>query len=606
MERKNAYKLREKIFKRLFVLTDYLKVIISGVKGLSNFVFSVSTIFFIALFFFHIGFFEPGLYHFDITETYKITFLALFISKTILEVIHFKKRRIHIWIFDGLVFLFGLGVLFFNFKTEISINQYNCVFIGKAPLIIISIILILTEINKLLNVINSLNIPPALLFVLSFMLIILIGSGLLMLPKAHVQPISYLDALFTSTSAVCVTGLIVVDTATAFTTLGKIIIISLIQIGGLGIMTFTGFFSYIFTGRASFRERMLLRDILSAENLGNLFKILSKILLITFLTELIGALIIYLNLSGNFESKFFFAVFHSISAFCNAGFSTLPEGLYTAQVRMNYNIHVMVAILIILGGIGFPVLLNIYKYFKHLIVSVIRKFKYKKTIYIKSNDINTSIVLTTTFVLLAIGMFAYYMLEKDTSLSNMSNYQQVVVTFFGSVSARTAGFNVADLTRWSYPTIFFMIFLMWVGASPGSTGGGIKTTTFAVALRATFSFVRGKKHLEIKNREIGSATLTRVLVIITLSIVFILIGYMGLLITDPNKNPVHLLFESFSAFGTVGLSLVNTGTLSENSKWIIIFLMFIGRVGPLTLLSGILVLNKKQYYRYPVQDVIIN
>ncbi len=606
MERKNAYKLREKIFKRLFVLTDYLKVIISGLKGLSNFVFSVSTIFFIALFFFHIGFFEPGLYHFDITETYKITFLALFISKTILEVIHFKKRKIHIWIFDGIVFLFGLGVLFFNFKTGNSINQYNAVFIGKAPIIIISTILILTELNKLLNVINSFNIPPALLFVLSFLLIIIIGSGLLMLPNAHTQPISYLDALFTSTSAVCVTGLIVVDTATAFTPLGKIIIISLIQIGGLGIMTFTGFFSYMFTGSASFRERMLLRDMLSAENLGNLFKILSKILLITFLTELIGALIIYLNISGDFEGKFFFAVFHSISAFCNAGFSTLSEGLYSAPVRMNYNIHVMVAILIILGGIGFPVLLHLYKSAKRFLVIIARKLNGKKTIYIKSNDINTSIVLTTTIILLVLGMAVYYLLEKDTSLRNMSNYHQIIVTFFGSVSARTAGFNVADISRWSYPTIFFMIFLMWVGASPGSTGGGIKTTTFAVALRATFSFVRGKKHLEIKNREIGSATLTRVLVIITLSILVILTGFMALLITDPGKNPIYLLFESFSAFGTVGLSLVNTGTLSENSKWIVIFLMFIGRVGPLTLLSGILVSNKKQHYRYPVQDVIIN
>ncbi|HAF30705.1 MAG TPA: ATPase [Bacteroidales bacterium] len=606
MERKNAYKLREKIFKRLFVLTDYLKIIIAGLNGLSNFIFSVSTIFFIVLFFFHIGFFETNLYNFDIIETYKITFLAIFISKFILEIIQLKKRKIHIWIFDGIVFLFGLGVLYFNFREGIQENEYNSIFIGKAPIIVISVTLILTELNKLLGVINSLNIPPALLFVLSFLLIIIIGSGLLMLPKAHIHPISFLDALFTSTSAVCVTGLIVVDTATAFTTLGKIIIISLIQIGGLGIMTFTGFFSYMFTGSASFRERMLLRDILSSENLGNLFKILSKILLITFLTELIGALIIYVNLSGNFESKFFFSIFHSISAFCNAGFSTMSEGLYTAPIRMNYNIHIMIAILIILGGIGFPVLLQLYKYIKHFFVSIIRRLKHQKTIYIRGNDLNTSIVITTTVLLLVAGMIGYYLLEKDTSLKNMSNFQQVIVTFFGSVSARTAGFNVADISRWSYPTIFFMIFLMWVGASPGSTGGGIKTTTFAVALRATFSFVRGKKHLEIKNREIGSATLSRVLVIIILSIVVIFAGFMALLIFNPDKNPVHLLFESFSAFGTVGLSLVNTGTLTENSKWVIIFLMFIGRVGPLTLLSGILVSYHKQYYKYPVQDVIIN
>jgi trk system potassium uptake protein TrkH len=606
MERKNAYKLREKFFKRLFILSDYSKKIISGLSGLCNFIFSVSTVFFIALFFFHIGFFQPELYTFNITETYKIAFLALFLSKTILEIFRLKKRKVFMWIFDITVFLFGLGIFYFNFKTGIEMNQYNSLFIGKAPIILISVILILTEFNKLLGLINSFNIPPALLFVLSFLLVILVGSGLLMLPKAHTQYISYLDALFTSTSAVCVTGLIVLDTATAFTTLGKIIILSLIQIGALGIMTFTGFFSYIFTGSVSFRERILLRDILSSENLSNLFKILSKILLITFLIEIIGAFIIYINLSGDFENKFFFSIFHSISAFCNAGFSTLSQGLFTVEVRANYNIHMMVAMLIILGGIGFPVLLSIYRYLKHLIVSVIRRFQHKKIIFVKSTNINTSLVLTTTIILLAVGMLMYYFLEKDTSLSNMSSYQKMVVTFFGSVSARTAGFNVADISRWSYPTIFFMMFLMWVGASPGSTGGGIKTTTFAVALRATFSFVRGKKHLEIRHREIGSSTLIRVLVIITLSIIVILLGFMGLLITDPTKNPVHLLFESFSAFGTVGLSLVNTSTLNENSKWIIIFLMFIGRVGPLTLLSGILVSYRKQYYKYPVQDVIIN
>jgi trk system potassium uptake protein TrkH len=606
MERKNAYKLREKFFKRLFILSDYSKKIISGLSGLCNFIFSVSTVFFIALFFFHIGFFQPELYTFNITETYKIAFLALFLSKTILEIFRLKKRKVFMWIFDITVFLFGLGIFYFNFKTGIEMNQYNSLFIWKGPIILISVILFLTEFNKLLGLINSFNIPPALLFVLSFLLVILVGSGLLMLPKAHTQYISYLDALFTSTSAVCVTGLIVLDTATAFTTLGKIIILSLIQIGALGIMTFTGFFSYIFTGSVSFRERILLRDILSSENLSNLFKILSKILLITFLIEIIGAFIIYINLSGDFENKFFFSIFHSISAFCNAGFSTLSQGLFTVEVRANYNIHMMVAMLIILGGIGFPVLLSIYRYLKHLIVSVIRRFQHKKIIFVKSTNINTSLVLTTTIILLAVGMLMYYFLEKDTSLSNMSSYQKMVVTFFGSVSARTAGFNVADISRWSYPTIFFMMFLMWVGASPGSTGGGIKTTTFAVALRATFSFVRGKKHLEIRHREIGSSTLIRVLVIITLSIIVILLGFMGLLITDPTKNPVHLLFESFSAFGTVGLSLVNTSTLNENSKWIIIFLMFIGRVGPLTLLSGILVSYRKQYYKYPVQDVIIN
>jgi len=606
MERKNLYKLRERLYKIFFILTDYSKKLILGVEGLSNFIFTVSSIFFSGLFCFYIGFYQSDLYKFNITKVFLVTFLALSLSKAILEAINFKKRKYYIWIFDGAMFLYGLGVLLFNLIPNHAGSLIRFLFIGIAPIILISFILIITELNKLLRIINSFNIPPALLFVLSFFLVIIIGSGLLMLPKAHIQDLSYLDALFTATSAVCVTGLIVVDTAAAFTPLGKIIILSLIQIGGLGIMTFTGFFSFIFTGSASFRERMVLKDILSSENLGNLFKILIKILLITFLTEIAGAFIIYFNLPDSIDNKFFFSIFHSISAFCNAGFSTFSQGLYTTEIRSSYNIHLVIAILIILGGIGFPVLLSIYKYFKYVFVSVIRKFQQKRTFYSRRNNINTSIVLSSTLILLALGMVLYYFLEKDSSLKDMGTFQRVVVTFFGSVSARTAGFNVADISLWGYPTIFIMMFLMWVGASPGSTGGGVKTTTFAVGLRATISFIRGKKNLEIRKREIGSETIIRVLVIIILSFSVILSGFMGLLIFEPNKNPVHLLFECVSAFGTVGLSLVNTSSLHENSKIVIILLMFIGRVGPLTLLSGILISSSRQYYKYPVQDLIIN
>jgi len=606
MEKKNLYKYREKLYKSFFIFTDYFNKIVIGFSGLSGIIFTLSSIFFIVLFCFYIGFYKIELNHLDITKTFRLTFLALFLSKTILEAINFKKRKLYIWIFDGALLLYGLSLLYFNFTSNHVVSSYSFLFIGKAPLVFLSIIIILTELNKLLRIINSFNIPPALLFVISFLLVIVIGSGLLMLPKAHTQQLSYLNALFTSTSAVCVTGLVVVDTATAFTPLGKIIILSLIQIGGLGIMTFTGFFSYIFTGSASFRERMVLKDLLSSENLGNLFKILTKILLITFLTELVGAFIIYLNLPENVGNKIFFSIFHSISAFCNAGFSTLSDGLFSNEIRTNNTIQLSMALLIILGGIGFPVLLSIYKYFKYLIVSFIRKIQGKRTLYFNISNINTSIVLWSTILLLVIGMVMYYFFEKDASLRDMSLPQRLVVTFFGSVSARTCGFNVIDISLWSYPTIFVMIFLMWVGASPGSTGGGIKTTTFAVGLRATYSFIRGKKSLEIRKREIGSGTIIRVLVVIILSISVILFGFMGLLIFEPTKNPVHLLFESFSAFGTVGLSIANTATLNEKSKIILIILMFIGRVGPLTLLTGILTSKSKRYHRYPIQDLIIN
>lgn len=606
MVTKNRYKLREKLYKYLFLLSDLAKRIADWLHNFCIFSFTVTSIFFVSVFFFYVGFYQQDLYKLDITHLFNIAFIILFLSKIILEIPLLNRRKLYIWIFDGCILLIGFGIFYFNNLNITTSSTIALIFMGKAPLISISAILIITELNKLFKIINTLEIPPTLLFVLSFFLIIIIGSGLLMFPKAHVQHISYLDALFTSTSAVCVTGLIVVDTATAFTPLGKIFILSLIQIGGLGIMTFTGFFSYIFTGSASLRERVLLKDMLSTENLGNLFKILTKIILITFLTEIIGAVIIYHYLPNNFSDKIFFSIFHSISAFCNAGFSSLSQGLTAPELQFNQPIYVVIALLIILGGIGFPVLLSIYIWIKYIIITFIKKMQQKQTSLLGRTNINTMIVLTTTLILLALGTSLYFILERNTSMIGLSLWQKLVTSFFGSVSARTAGFNIADITKWSYPTIFIMIFLMWVGASPGSTGGGIKTTTFAVAIRTTFSFIRGRRSVEIRKREIGTDTITRVLVIIFLSLTIILTGFIGLLIIEPQKNPIHLMFESFSAFGTVGLSLVNTSSLHENSKIILIVLMFIGRVSPLALMTGIFISSKKQYYKYPTQDLIIN
>ena len=428
-----------------------------------------------------------------------------------------------------------------------------------------------------------------------------------MLPKAHTLPLTFLDSFFTSVSAVCVTGLVVVNTATAFTPLGKIIIICLIQIGGLGIMTFTGFFSFIFTSGSSFRDRLLLKEIFSSQSLENLFKLLTKIISWTFLTEIAGAILIYSSLDQDSSNKVFFSLFHAVSAFCNAGFSTLSDGLFSAGIRHNYSVQIIVALLIILGGIGFPVLLNGYSYFKHLIIVLIRKVQMKRIPVIHTQrNISGRIALFMTFFLILAGTGLYYLFESGNSLSEMGNSQKFMVSFFGSVSARTAGFNITDISLWGYPTAFLMIFLMWIGASPGSTGGGIKTTTFAIAFRSAYNNIKGRQHLVIGNREIGSNTIIRVLSIIFLSLLIIGAGFFCLLLTEPGEIPVHLLFESVSAFSTVGLSLADTSSFSQAGKIVVILLMFIGRVGPLTLLTGLLVSYHKEYSRYPEIDIIIN
>lgn len=603
----SLFKIKEKLFKYLFLFQDGISKYIRIFSPFIKVVFSVLALFYIVLVILNIGFAKgeeiiPGI------ETFRAIFYGLFITRYLPELFHLKKRKIIRWIIDGGLFIGGLFL--FVALRKIHDNELNWLNEQSLHFIILNVYLVLligSEIYRLLRIINKVQISPSLLFSLSFLFVILVGSGFLMLPNAQVIPLSYLDALFTSTSAVCVTGLIVVDTSTAFTELGKLIILILIQAGGLGIMTFTFFFSYVFAGSASLKDRMLLKEALSSERISDLFSILIQIISVTFFIEFIGAIFIFLSIEGSVDNPMFFSVFHSVSAFCNAGFSTLGGGLFNSDLQNNYPLQTVIALLIIVGGIGFPVLIAILGFIKNKIVHSIDSYKAKRVKWhMVTNQIGVKIVLVSTSILLLAGTVGYYFLEMDTSLKGTSGIQKFMTSFFGSVSARTAGFNVVDITEWSMPTILLMLILMWVGASPGSTGGGIKTTTFAVAMKTTYDFFRGKQNVEIGNREIGSETLKRVLVVIILSGIVISAGFFSLMINDPGKDPVYLLFESFSAFGTVGLSLVDTGMLSEKSKITIIIIMFLGRLGPLTVLSGLFFSNSNKYYKYPEHNFSIN
>lgn len=600
-------KLREHIFKRLFLIEDVYKSFVNWISRISHFCLYVTLLLSITALIFYFGFSISEENSVILKSVLRILFFILFFSKFLPEILHIKKKAVISTSIVIFIFLFSLGVFLSN--SHIVNNEFSlwALFYGNTKIVTAIILVAISEISGLLRIIDIIRVSPALIFSTSFFVIILIGSGLLMLPKAHAVPLSFLDSLFTSVSAVCVTGLIVVNTSTAFTTLGKIIILCLIQIGGLGIMTFTSLFSYIFTTSSSFRERLLLKEIFSSQSFDNLFKILTKIILLTFLTETVGALIIYSSLDEDSTNKILFSVFHSVSAFCNAGFSTLSDGLYSANIRYNTGIQIPVALLVFFGGIGFPVLLNLYLYLKHLL-SVLPRIINGKQIPVTAihKNISDRIVLLMTFILIFAGTVLYYLFEKNSSLQGINDTQKIVVSFFGSISARTAGFNIVDITQWSYPTIFIMIFLMWIGASPGSTGGGIKTTTFAIAIRSAWSNIRGRQHFVIGNREIGHNTLNRVLSIILLSILIITAGFLCLLLSENGKNPVYLLFECVSAFSTVGLSLANTSSFSDSGKIVIMLLMFIGRVGPLTLLTGIMVSYRKKYSRYPEIEISIN
>jgi len=459
---------------------------------------------------------------------------------------------------------------------------------------------------------NNRNTNPGLLFAFSFIFIIFFGTGLLLLPNATYTGIAFTDAFFTSTSAVCVTGLIVVDTATYFTPLGQIFIIILIQIGGLGIMTFTSFFGYFFKGGASFGNEFLLKDLINEEKLGEIFNTLLKIIALTFSIEAIGAILIYSTVDPTMFtgdlSVIGFSVFHAISAFCNAGFSTLSGNLYQPGFRNNYNLHYTIGALIILGGLGFPIVFNYYRLLNHFIKNKYKQFvqgsKYVHTP--KIINANTRMVVITTLLLLAGGFVFFMFSEYDHSLKGLSLGGKVAGAFFGSVTTRTAGFNTVDMSMLAPATILAYFFLMWVGASPASTGGGIKTTTFAVAILNFVSMAKGKDRTEVFGRELTNESGRRAFSVIFLSFLVIGILVLMLTITDGTLDLSKIIFEVISAFGTVGLSLGITAQLSLPGKWVLIVAMFLGRVGTLTILVGLFRRMRNYAYNYPSEDIMIN
>lgn len=451
---------------------------------------------------------------------------------------------------------------------------------------------------------------PAQLFVASFLLIILLGSFLLMLPKATYEGISFIDALFTSTSAVCVTGLVVVDTGQYFTEFGQIIIMMLIQIGGLGILTFASYFSYFFKGGSTYENQLALSDMTSSKKIGEVFSTLKYIILITLSIELFSGILIYSSLNANnFKSQYdqiFFSVFHSISAFCNAGFSTLSNSLYESGFKYNYFLQLTIILTFVLGGLGFPIVSNILNYVKYRI---------KKLLFFKSKgeghkpwvlNINSRITLITTFSITLLAFLAFYALEYNNTLAEHSSFGKIVTALFGATTPRTAGFNTIDTASMLFPTTMMVFLLMWIGASPSSTGGGIKTSTFAIATLNILSIAKGKTRIEVFRREIADISVKRSFAIISLSLIVIGTGIMFISVFDPDKNLKDIAFECFSAYSTVGLSLGVTANFSSLSKLVLIIIMFVGRVNMLTIIIAIFKKIKHKNYRYPTEEITIN
>ena len=449
---------------------------------------------------------------------------------------------------------------------------------------------------------------PAIVFVGSFMILVLIGAFLLMLPSATTGSITFTNALFTATSAVCVTGLTVVDTAVDFTIVGQSIIIVLIQLGGIGILTFTSFFAFFFRGSSSFKEGLNTRDFIANEGLSDVFRAALNVVIFTLSVELVGAMIIYSSIMDNavIEHKFYFSLFHSISAFCNAGFSTLPGGILNTTVKFNYYLQWILMLMIILGGLGHNIVFNFFHYLKTYFFELFDKKVIHKKVRIIT--LNTRIVLYTTSILLVGGTLFLFISEYNiTLLQHDTVFGKITASAFNAVSPRTAGFSATDYGEMGVPSLLFVILLMWIGGSPASTAGGIKTSTFALATLNIVAVARGKSRIQLFGRRISADSTSRAFAILSISLITIGISILAVLIFEPEGTPLlTVAFECFSAYSTVGSSINYTPSLTEPSKYVIILTMFIGRIGMLNLMVGLLRRLNHQFYEYPRENILIN
>ncbi len=435
-------------------------------------------------------------------------------------------------------------------------------------------------------------VQPQLVIFASFVLLIAAGTGLLLLPRATRPPgISPVDALFTAASAASVTGLAVVDTSKAFTPLGHSILLALIQAGGLGIMTLTTFFAFAFAG-GTLRQYASLQALVGEQSLGRIRATLAQIALVTLGFEAAGAAVLYRHLPESAvpeAGRLFSAVFHSVSAFCNAGFALHGLNLAAPGMRDNVPVQATVMALVVAGGLGFPVLAAL----GGLLARRKRRL-----------DLHAQLVLSTSALLRAGGAVVLLLLEPPGEALGRGWGERLLSALFHSVSARTAGFNTVDLAALAPASLFAILLLMWIGGSPASTAGGVKTTTAAVALLTVLSIAGGKERVELFRRRIGEASIQRAFATVVVSVLLLSVSVLALLALEP-KPPLDLAFEAVSALSTVGLSTGITPSLGVPAKLLLSALMLAGRVG---LLGCVLALSPRRpdaRHEYAREDVLV-
>ncbi|BAF58638.1 MAG: Trk family potassium uptake protein [Pelotomaculum sp.] len=433
--------------------------------------------------------------------------------------------------------------------------------------------------------------PPQVL-VVGFAAIILAGALLLTLP-ASVRPggeINFLTSLFTATSAVCVTGLVVVDTGTHWTFFGQLVILTLIQVGGLGFMTMATFFAILMGRRIGLRQRLIMQESLNQTSVSGIVRLARHVLVFTFSAELVAATILSVRWAADlgWQKGIWYGLFHSISAFNNAGFDLFGEFRSLTGYVEDVTVNLCITTLIILGGIGFSVIVDLF-----------RNFRSPGRL-----SLHTKLTLSVTGILLLAGTVLIYCLELSNSLAPLSPQGKLLAAYFQAVTPRTAGYNTLNMAALRSATQFLIVVLMFIGASPGSTGGGIKTTTIGTLAVSIWSMARGRTDSVVFKRRLGQEQVYKSLAILFMATTLVITVSLLLSVTE-SADFLAVLFETTSAFGTVGLTMGLTPDLSTAGRLLIILTMFLGRVGPLTVAFALARPRHKFPLRYPEEKIMV-
>jgi len=588
-------------------------------KRLENVLFSINalTAIIVAVSFVMLFGFEEPLLPAAVLYTAQVVFLFIFIVEKIIRFFNapFKAEfwRVH-WYEIPLLIALGITLLgagrWFGKAEPAQVRHFA-----------VGIYLVLQVVTKLCR--TSVNMAasgrnPTKTLILSFLVLIVSGAVLLMLPRASaVESLSPVDALFTATSATCVTGLIVKDTGKDFTLMGKLVILSLIQLGGLGIVVFGAVFALLLGQALSLRESVAMQDLLSARTLSRIGNMIAFIFVGTIFIEAVGAVSTFNmwdNVPGrvtNIHEQWFCSIFHSISAFCNAGFSLFSDS-FTSYNRSG-SVYLVICPLIILGGLGFGVLYDltnivadrVKRFFKKLFSKHYR-FSMEAP---RRMQLQTKIVLSVSACLIVLGMLAILLFERYAGGSDFPENHNpgLLGALFQSITARTAGFNTVKISAMSPSARFILILLMFIGGSPGSTAGGIKTVTLAVVIMTAIAALRKRQEVEMFRRSVRVVVVGRAITVTLLFAAVLFGATLALSITENASDFTmsQIMFEAGSALGTVGLTTGITPSLTTAGKLIIIAVMLIGRLGPLTLLAALTFNLKPARYNYPEEAVIV-